>query len=95
MRKILRIRNIIFEKKLYPRDTVDQNVVDRYMEESQSGANFPPITVAEKNKMFYILDGVHRLECRKKMGMTTIEAEIVKLPKRWFALPYPTSLDLT
>lgn len=86
MTKLFKIRHLTLEKTLYPRDSVNREVVDRYVEELQAGAQFPPITVAEKNKKFYILDGMHRTESRKKIGETTIEAEVVKLPKsRWFA----------
>jgi len=77
--KIIEIKKAICDKEMYPRNLVDWVTSYRYAKAMQSGAKFPPITVA--SSMFgklLVIDGFHRLEAYKQNKETHIEVEVLK-----------------
>ncbi len=59
--------------------TVEEKV-EEYKEAMELGSEFPPITVWQKdNEEYWLIDGMHRLMATKRLGRTTIKAEVVEL----------------
>ena len=80
--KILEIPivSITWDQGIYPREETHPEVVDRYAEALEAGAQFPPILVVKKGQEHLILDGNHRLQAHRKVGRTTILAQILDIP---------------
>jgi hypothetical protein len=76
-RQILKISEIVIESKLYPRMEVDSETSKRYAEAMESGADFPPITVAERNKKYYLVDGKHRLDAYEINKKDIVDVEVL------------------
>ena len=81
--KIIPIEKAICDKEIYPRNLVNWVTVTRYRGAMNSGANFPPITVARLgNKLlggkFIVVDGFHRLDAMKGNKETHITVEILE-----------------
>jgi hypothetical protein len=77
-KQILKIKEIIIDEKLYPRLEYDENTSKRYSLAMESGADFPPIVVAIKNKKFYLVDGLHRLNAYKINKKEVIEVDVLE-----------------
>ncbi|MBX0310833.1 MAG: ParB N-terminal domain-containing protein [Sulfurihydrogenibium sp.] len=58
--------------------TVEEKV-EEYKEAMEMGSEFPPISVWKKGNEYWLIDGMHRLMASKRIGKTTIKAEIVEL----------------
>lgn len=76
-RQILKIREIVVESKLYPRIESDSETSKRYAEAMESGADFPPVVVAEKNKKYYLVDGKHRLDAYDLNKKEVVDVEVL------------------
>jgi len=77
----IQVSKIIEVQGLLPRvetHTVEEKV-EEYKEAMELGSEFPPITVWQKgNEEYWLIDGIHRLTASKRLGRTTIKAEIVE-----------------
>lgn len=60
--RLLRIKQIIFDTKLYPRTQPDWMTSYSYSEAMKSGAKFPPIVVAQYENKYLLVDGKHRYD---------------------------------
>jgi transposase/uncharacterized ParB-like nuclease family protein len=58
--------------------TIEEKV-EEYREAMELGSEFPPISVWKKGNEYWLIDGMHRLMASKKLGRTTIKAEVVEL----------------
>jgi ParB-like chromosome segregation protein Spo0J len=84
--KVIGIKEIPIDKieiiqGLMPRiytHTIEEKV-EEYKEAMAEGQEFPPITVWDRNGIYWLIDGTHRLLAVKRLGKKTIKAEIVKL----------------
>lgn len=76
--KILKLSQIRFDEKLYPRTHTDYVTVARYIKALKSKSVFPPIAVAKLGWRYILVDGKHRLEAHKSVKETHIEAEILQ-----------------
>jgi hypothetical protein len=76
--QILKIKDIIQDKELYPRINHNWITVYDYSQSIKAGAKFPPITVALFNNKYYLIDGKHRIEAIKVLKIKYIKAEIIK-----------------
>jgi hypothetical protein len=77
-----------WDDQYYPRTLCNWQTVERYKDLKASGAEFPPIVVAQHPKTGALqgVDGRHRWEMGGKRGEETIDAEIIDLPpKEWLA----------
>ena len=77
--KILGIEEIIFDEELYPRIQYNWMDVMNYQYAMETGSKFPPITVAELNGKYYLVDGKHRIEAYKKLKEDFVTCEIIKV----------------
>jgi len=77
MRKsTLKIKDIRIKKEIYPRNRVNQSLIDEYVRDMKKGDIFPYIYVALFKGNYYLIDGRHRLEANKFLGEEFITAEI-------------------
>lgn len=75
--KLLEIKQITIDESVYPRIHIDWVTTSRYYNALKSGAVFPPITVAEINRKYILVDGGHRLKAHKDNGETHIQTEVL------------------
>lgn len=75
--KLLAIKDVKFDKEVYPRVIVDWITSSRYFNALKSGAKFPPITVAQLDGIYILVDGAHRLQARKGLKETHVQCEIL------------------
>ncbi len=76
--QLLKISQIKKRDDLYPRNQVNWITMRRYVNALQTGANFPPITVAKVKRTYILIDGAHRIEANKMNGEKYIQAEILE-----------------
>lgn len=78
--RLLRIREIQMDPKIYPRTGIDWKTVYNYQLAMNAGSVFPPITVGniEKFKGIYLIDGWHRWKATKQRGEEFIGAEVMR-----------------
>jgi hypothetical protein len=62
-----KIRDLVLDWRLYPRQQVDHIVVDNYARSLRAGANFPPVKVGILAGRKIIVDGVHRIRSREQL----------------------------
>src|SRR5580765_6491751 len=68
----LPIEKIVIDEAIYPRSSVNDSNVSKLVLALNTGTVLPPITVEAKT--FRLVDGRHRYEAYKKIGLKTIEA---------------------
>ena len=78
--KLIKIKDIVIDEKLYPRSHVNYQTRSKYYNAIQAGANLPPICVATKkgetSRKYTLVDGRHRIEALKGIGEVVIQAEV-------------------
>jgi len=67
------IQDIVIDETIYPRTGFDPDIVERYREAMAAGAIFPPLAITTDGRL---LDGRHRLEAYKLIGMDEVEVII-------------------
>jgi len=72
--KVLRIDEINENEEYYPRNMWQWRTSYSYAKAMESGADFPPIIVAQFGKKYWLVDGKHRIEAYKmnKQPMVTV-----------------------
>jgi len=79
MKKLLKISELLFDRKLYSRMREDWRLVSRYADAMRSGSEFPPILVGNFKGKLYVVDGWHRFMAKNKvLKEEYIEAEVKK-----------------
>lgn len=73
---ILSIESINLDPELQPRVTLDQGTVEEYAEAMKDGKQFPDIVVFQDGFTYWLADGYHRHAAAKKVGASSISAEI-------------------
>lgn len=74
---LIKIKDIIIDKELYPRISVDWTTCARYYNAFKSGAVFPPIAVAKLDGIYYLVDGAHRLKIYSDSGEEYTQSEVL------------------
>jgi len=72
----LNVNQIRIDGGTQSRASLDYDVVSKYSEDYESGAEFPPITVFYDGSEYWLADGFHRLAARKKNGMPTMACDV-------------------
>jgi DNA-binding XRE family transcriptional regulator len=72
--KNMKLSEIVIDEKIYPRESVKQDLVDEYVEAMEGGAIFPPLVIHESTDL--LLDGLHRYKAYVKRNVTEVEVEI-------------------
>lgn len=74
--RLLKIKGIVFDERLYPREKYSWQTAYDYSQSMKSGAKFPVIVVGLYKNKPYLIDGKHRIEATKLCKEEYIEAEI-------------------
>ena len=88
-RKVIEIKDITFDKEIYPRTGTDFITIAKYYNAMKAGAVFPKITLAAFAGKMYLVDGAHRLEAMK--GFLKIK-KITKIEVDWFVANSKTEM---
>lgn len=73
------LTEVVFDESIYPRSTVNAATVEKYAEAISVGDVFPAIVVeSDSNRL---LDGKHRLDAHRQLGLADIEVEFVDIPE--------------
>jgi len=76
LNKKVKIKDIVFDKELYPRENYSWQKALEYSDGMKLRSKFPRIALALNNNKLYLLDGKHRIEACKLLKITEIDAEI-------------------
>lgn len=76
--KTVNIHNITIDQGTQARAQINEETVSEYAEAMQAGDEFPPITLFDDGVNFYLADGFHRLFAVKRLGKTSISANLEK-----------------
>ena len=84
MSKIQSIKttDIVLDKSIYPRNSIDHKRVAMFEENMRDGFEFDPIHLQahpDEPEKFRILDGAHRFQAYKGIGEKEVKAEIINL----------------
>lgn len=71
----VKLETLVRDFNFYPRTHVDSTHVTSIMQAMRSGSEMPPIKVDKKSKR--IVDGFHRYEAHRKLGLESIAVEWV------------------
>lgn len=86
------ISQVVWEPAIYPRQKWNTSTIERYADAIEAGEKFPPIILEQGSNR--LLDGKHRLEAHKKVGVTAIDAEWHVIPTGMTAKYYAASLSV-
>lgn len=76
---LVSLSEVVFDESIYPRSIVDAATVDKYAEAMSVGDVFPAIVVeSDSNRL---LDGKHRLDAHRQLGLAEIEVVFVDVPE--------------
>ena len=75
-KSILKIKDIIVDESLYPREGINWDSVKEYTECMKLGDVFPDIFIGKWQGKNYLLDGRHRLEAKKLLDEEYINCDI-------------------
>jgi uncharacterized ParB-like nuclease family protein/FtsZ-binding cell division protein ZapB len=74
--KKLNINSIIIDKGTQSRAAISEDTVTDYAEAMQAGDEFPPVVTFFDGVDYYLADGFHRLHAVKRLGKTSIQADV-------------------
>jgi uncharacterized ParB-like nuclease family protein len=74
--KKLNINNIIIDKGTQSRAAISEDTVSDYAEAMAAGDEFPPVITFFDGVDYYLADGFHRLHAVKRLGKTSIQADV-------------------
>lgn len=72
----LKIRDIIQDIRLQPRQSLNIETINDYAEKMHAGISFPPIVVFYVETKYYVADGFHRINAALKINLTYLSAEV-------------------
>jgi len=74
--KKLNINSIIIDKGTQSRASISEETVTDYAEAMSAGDEFPPVIAFFDGVDYYLADGFHRLHAVKRLGKTSIQADV-------------------
>lgn len=74
--KSININNIIIDKGTQSRAAISEETVTDYAEAMSAGDTFPPVVVYHDGVDYYLADGFHRLHAVRRLGKTSIQADV-------------------
>lgn len=74
--KVINVNNIIIDKGTQSRAAISEETVTDYAEAMAAGDTFPPAVVYHDGVDYYLADGFHRLHAIKRLGKTSIQADV-------------------
>lgn len=76
------IKDLRLDGGTQPRASLNGEVVEEYAEAMQRGDRFPPVVVFYDGENYWLVDGFHRVEASKQIGVEKIRAEIKEGSRR-------------
>jgi FtsZ-binding cell division protein ZapB len=73
---LINIEKLTIDAGTQSRESISEEAIARYAEDMKNGDPFPPIRVITDGVKSYLVDGFHRYFAVKKLGKTSIEAEV-------------------
>ena len=74
--KTININSIIIDKGTQSRAAISEETVTDYAEAMSAGDQFPPVIAFHDGVDYYLADGFHRLHAVKRLGKTSIQADV-------------------
>ena len=74
---LINIEKLTIDAGTQSREAINEEAIARYAEDMKNGDKFPPVRVITDGVKSYLVDGFHRYFAVKKIGKTSIEAEII------------------
>ena len=74
----MRIRIDDLDMSLQTRCGTDIDTIGNYAEAMSDGAQFPDVTVFTDGARYWLADGFHRVEAARRIGRTTVSADVRK-----------------
>jgi len=72
----LKIKDLTFDWRLYPRFEMDVAVVARYAAAMRCGVEFPPVRVGVFKGQNIVVDGLHRIRAREQLEIDYVDAVV-------------------
>ena len=82
MKEKITISDIVLDESIYPRERIDRKRVSLFAENMRDGFCFDPIVVEphpDKKGKYRILDGAHRWNACREVGLSDMQAVIKDL----------------
>lgn len=73
----IRLEDIRIDARAQPRDHLNTDVVQKYMEDMGLGAEFPPLIVFHDGAVYWLADGFHRHYAAQGLGLVEFRCEIL------------------
>jgi hypothetical protein len=93
----VKLSEIDIENSVQARVRLDGNVVEEYMGLMRTGVEMAPVLLYREGDAYYIVDGFHRIDAARSMGLKKIRAEVkdgTKADAAWDALSSNTTHGL-
>lgn len=78
MLRILKLKQVRWDPEFYPREFFDNATAKNYAKAMKMGEKFPSIVVAQIDKAFYLVDGLHRLKANELNGVDHVQVWVNK-----------------
>jgi len=78
----LELKNIMVKGEVQQRAGLNQDYIDELSNEIANGTELPPVEVYVVAREFLLADGFHRLEAYKRVGVDSVEANIIEGTER-------------
>lgn len=72
----LKLSEIILDKEIQPRKYLNQDLVAEYAKSMKQRATFPPVIVYFDGNRYWLADGFHRVNAKKRIGESKILADV-------------------
>lgn len=74
---LININKLTIDAGTQSREAISEDAIARYADDMANGDKFPPVRVITDGVKSYLVDGFHRYFAVKKLGLASIDAEIV------------------
>lgn len=84
----MKIEHLTIDAEMQPRVTLTLEAIEEYCDVYRNGDTFPPIDVVTNGDRNWVVDGFHRIESAKRVGLETITCSIRRGSRTdalWFA----------
>jgi len=76
--QVITLENIRIDARAQPRDHLNTDIVQRYMEDMGLGAEFPPLTVFHDGSVYWLADGFHRHYAAQGLGLAEFHCDVLE-----------------
>jgi hypothetical protein len=69
---------LVIDPELQCREKIDERVVEEYFEAMKRGDTFPPLRAVKVGKQLLLVEGWHRLEAMRRLGLKKVKVLVTK-----------------